>query len=105
VHRSSFSTPLSFSFDPLDDMEALLAVGLAGNVVQFVQFSGQLISLAKEIKKRGAASSLLDLRKVAQNLTQQTRVIVTRLKANTATLEQEEQVYRQSTVTNHVDKN
>ncbi|RYN83646.1 hypothetical protein AA0117_g1679 [Alternaria alternata] len=72
-------------------MEALLAVGLAGNVVQFVQFSGQLISLAKEIKKRGAASSLLDLRKVAQNLTQQTRVIVTRLKANTATLEQEEQ--------------
>jgi hypothetical protein len=86
-------------------MEALLAVGLAGNVVQFVQFSGQLISLAKEIKKRGAASSLLDLRKVAQNLTQQTRVIVTRLKANTATLEQEEQVYRQSTVTNHVDKN
>jgi len=96
---------LSFSFDPLDDMEALVAVGLAGNVVQFVQFSGQLISLAKEIKKRGAASSLLDLRKVAQNLTQQTRVIVTRLKANTVTLEQEEQVSRQSTVANHMDKN
>ncbi|KAK7187201.1 small s protein [Paraphaeosphaeria sporulosa] len=72
-------------------MEALVAVGLAGNVVQFVQFSGQLLSLAKEIKKMGAPSSLLGLRKVAQNLTQQTRVIVARLKANTATLEQEEQ--------------
>ncbi|KAI5365697.1 hypothetical protein J4E82_011269 [Alternaria postmessia] len=72
-------------------MEALVAVGLAGNVVQFVQFSGQLISLAKEIKKKGAPSSLIDLRKVAQNLTEQTRVIVDRLTANTATLEQEEQ--------------
>ncbi|USP77500.1 hypothetical protein yc1106_04774 [Curvularia clavata] len=72
-------------------MEALVAVGLAGNVVQFVQFSGQLISLAKEIKKKGAPSSLLELRKVTEGLTQQTRVIVTRLKANAATLEQEEQ--------------
>jgi hypothetical protein len=98
VHRNFFSTPLFFLFDPLDNMEALVAMGLAGNVVQFVQFSGQLISLAKEIKKKGAPSSLIDLRKVAQNLAQQTRVIVTRVKANTATHEQEEQVCRESTV-------
>lgn len=104
MHRNFFSTPLFFRIDPLDDMEALVAVGLAGNVVQFVQFSGQLISLAEEIKKKGAPSSLIDLRKVAQNLTQQTRVIVTRLKANTATLEQEEQVCRESTVTRDLGK-
>lgn len=104
MHRKFFSTPLFFRIDPLDDMEALVAVGLAGNVVQFVQFSGQLISLAEEIKKKGAPSSLIDLRKVAQNLTQQTRVIVTRLKANTATLEQEEQVCRESTVTRDLGK-
>jgi hypothetical protein len=85
-------------------MEALVAIGLGGNVVQFVQFSGQLISLAKEIKKKGAPSSLVDLRKVAQNLIQQTRIIVTRLKANTAILEQEEQVCRASTVTKDLGK-
>lgn len=86
-------------------MEALIAVGLAGNIVQFVQFSGQLLSLANEIKKKGAASSLLGLRKVAQNLTLQTRSIVTQLKANTATLEQEEQVCRESTGANNLDNN
>jgi hypothetical protein len=73
-------------------MEALVAVGLAGNVVQFVQFSAQLISIAKDIKKTGAPASLLELKELTQNLTQQTQVIVMRLKANTATLEQEEQV-------------
>jgi hypothetical protein len=85
-------------------MEALIAIGLGGNVVQFVQFSGQLISLAKEIKKKGAPSSLVDLRKVAQNLIQQTRIIVTRLKANTAILEQEEQVCCASTITKVLGK-
>jgi hypothetical protein len=85
-------------------MEALIAIGLGGNVVQFVQFSGQLISLAKEIKKKGAPSSLVDLRKVAQNLIQQTRIIVTRLKANTAILEQEEQVCCASTITKVIGK-
>jgi hypothetical protein len=71
-------------------MEALVAVGFAGNVAQFVQFSAQLISLAKKIKKKGAPLSLLDLLKVTEILTQQTRVIITRLKVNIATLEQEE---------------
>ena len=85
-------------------MEALIAIGLGGNVVQFVQFSDQLISLAKEIKKKGAPSSLVDLRKVAQNLIQQTRIIVTRLKANTAILEQEEQVCCASTITKVLGK-
>ena len=85
-------------------MEALVAVGLAGNVVQFVQFSGELLSLAKEIKEKGTPSSLLDLRKVAQNLAEQTRVIVSRLKANTATLEQEEQVCCKSTLADRVNE-
>lgn len=77
-------------------MEALVAVGLAGNVVQFVQFSSQLISLAKEIKKKGAPPSLVAVRSLTQNLMTQTQVIITRLKANVATLEQEEQVSQET---------
>lgn len=61
-------------------MEALVAVGLAGNVVQFVQFSGQFISLAKEIKRKGAPSSLVNLRKAVQVITHNAREIVTQLK-------------------------
>lgn len=74
-------------------MEALVAIGLAGNVVQFVQFSAQLISIAKDIRKNGSPSDLSDLKELTQSLVQQTQVIATRLKANAATLEAEEQVY------------
>ena len=73
-------------------MEALVAVGLAGTVVQFVQFSAQLVSIAKDIRKNGAPSSLPNLKTLTKSLIQQTEVIATRLKANAATLEAEEQV-------------
>ncbi|KAF2472567.1 uncharacterized protein BDR25DRAFT_197492, partial [Lindgomyces ingoldianus] len=35
-------------------MEALVAIGLAGNVVQFVQFAGKLISEAESMRKNGS---------------------------------------------------
>jgi len=39
-------------------MEALAALGVAGNVVQFVQFAGQLISQFDEIRKTGTTNEL-----------------------------------------------
>ncbi|OAL43080.1 hypothetical protein IQ07DRAFT_473640, partial [Pyrenochaeta sp. DS3sAY3a] len=47
-------------------MEALLAVGLASNVVQFVGFAHNLVSAASAIRKNGAPSSLPDLKDLAQ---------------------------------------
>lgn len=62
-------------------MDALAAVGLAGNVVQFVQFAGELITETAEIKKNGGPSSLPYLRKLGVNLTIQAGLIKDRLKA------------------------
>jgi hypothetical protein len=50
------------------NMEAIVAVGLAGNVVQFIQFTGQLVTQAKEIKERGRPSSLPALQNLATQL-------------------------------------
>ncbi|KAH7394011.1 hypothetical protein DE146DRAFT_765582 [Phaeosphaeria sp. MPI-PUGE-AT-0046c] len=52
-------------------MEALIAVGLAGNVVQFVSFAGKLISETIAIRKTGSPSSLPGLRILTNTLTQQ----------------------------------
>ena len=73
-------------------MEALLAVGLAGNVAQFVQFAGKLISEARSIKKKGSPKSIPELRGLSETLTTQAGVIKTRLKARYATLTEEDQV-------------
>jgi hypothetical protein len=77
-------------------MEALVAVGLAGNVVQFVQGAGALISEANSIRKSGSPSSLPDLRKLSEKLTSQAAVLKTRLKASRATLAEEDQVRLQT---------
>lgn len=73
-------------------MEALLAVGLAGNVVQFAQFAGKLISETNSIRRTGSPSSLPGLRSLAENLTKQADTIHKCLKAGNATLAQEDQV-------------
>ncbi|KAF2652569.1 hypothetical protein K491DRAFT_43805 [Lophiostoma macrostomum CBS 122681] len=99
IHPISILTSASFlsvaCFRPcgsgLVKMEALLAVGLAGNVVQFVQFAGKLISEAKAIQNTGNPSSLPYLRGVSDSLTNQVGVIKSRLKASNATLAQEDQ--------------
>jgi N-acetylglucosamine kinase-like BadF-type ATPase len=63
-------------------MEALAAISLAGNVVQFVQVTGQLISEAAAIKRNGEPSSLPQLRNLAANVTKQAGVIKSRLQAS-----------------------
>ncbi len=73
-------------------MEALVAVGLAGNVMQFVQFSSKLISIAAEIKKKGGPSSLPELQTLSKSLTQQAEIIATRLEGSKKPYEKEEQV-------------
>lgn len=73
-------------------MEALLAVGLAGNVVQFVTCTGKFISEANEIRKSGSHTALPGLKKLAEVLTSQSKVLRSRLKAFSATLAEEDQV-------------
>jgi hypothetical protein len=73
-------------------MEALVAVGLAGNVVQFVQFSGQLISEAAEIRQRGRPQSLSHLRKLVEDLTKQDGIIKTHLGVSSTAHNEEDQV-------------
>lgn len=73
-------------------MEALLAVGLAGNVVQFVTCAGKFISEANEIRKSGSHAALPGLKKLAEILTSQSTVLKSRLKASSAILAEEDQV-------------
>jgi len=73
-------------------MEALVAVGLAGNVAQFVQFAGTVISEANSIRRTGSPSSLPNLRNLTDSLTRQAKSIHRCLKAGNATLTREDQV-------------
>ncbi|KAI1205901.1 uncharacterized protein F4807DRAFT_440901 [Annulohypoxylon truncatum] len=49
-------------------MEALVAVGLASNVFQFVEFSAKLISISNELRKNAASSENRDYRVIATHL-------------------------------------
>jgi hypothetical protein len=82
--------PFSEEFNTI--MEALVAVGLAGNVVQFVFAAGALIKEANSIRKEGSPSSLPKLKTLSEDLTKQATVLQTRLKASSATLPEEDQV-------------
>jgi hypothetical protein len=73
-------------------MEALVAVGLAGNVVQFVQSAGTLIALAKDIQNNGKPNSLAELEQISKTLVDQTAGLRTRLEAAGAVLTVENQV-------------
>jgi hypothetical protein len=81
-----------FSEEPNTIMEALVAVGLAGNVVQFVSAAGALIKEANSIRKAGSPSSFPKLKNLSEALTSQATVLQTRLKASSATLAEEDQV-------------
>ena len=72
-------------------MEALIAVGLTGNVVQFIQGAGTLIAQANAIRESGSPSSLPGLQRLCKTLTDQAAVLRTRLKACSATLREEDQ--------------
>jgi hypothetical protein len=53
-------------------MDPLTAVGLAGNIVQFVDFTGKLISATQKlyVSESGANAENLELEGLAQNLQQ-----------------------------------
>ncbi|KAH7070067.1 hypothetical protein FB567DRAFT_507528 [Paraphoma chrysanthemicola] len=74
-------------------MEALIAVGLAGNVVQFVQGAGTLITFAKSMRQgqRVNEKDLPNLRMLSEDLTSQAAILKSRLKASSATLTEEDQ--------------
>jgi hypothetical protein len=73
-------------------MEALAAVGLASNVLQFVDLAGKLITTANEIRKRGHPSSLPDLEKLAETLNSQASLVKAQLKTAKTPLLIEDQV-------------
>ena len=59
-------------------MECLAAIGLAGNVVQFVSFGYSLIAKSSEIHKSvsGASSEHIDLHIISQNIKDLNRKII-----------------------------
>lgn len=73
-------------------MEALIAVGLAGNVVQFVQFSSVVISEARAIRATGRSSSLARLKELSTTLTRHANTVKMRIEGNGTPLEPEEEV-------------
>ena len=77
-------------------MEALAAVALAGNVLQFVQFSGHLITDLSSIRATGHVKALPPLKSLAEELVKQASVLQARLEANVAVqaLSLEDQVRR-----------
>lgn len=75
-------------------MEALVAIGLAGNVLQFVEFAGSLISETIKIKRSGIPSSIPHLKRLTDDLTKQASHVHKCLATNTNTesIAQEDQV-------------
>jgi len=75
-------------------MEALVALGLTGTVVQFVRLTGELLSESIIIRKGGKLSSAPKLQNLATQLTKQAGLIITHLNAARAVeeLAQEDQV-------------
>jgi len=73
-------------------MEAITAVGFAGNIVQFVDFVANVISAADAIRKRGRPHSLSNLRKWTATLKDLAWELKTDLEASGDTLCEQNQV-------------
>ena len=76
-------------------LEALLALGLAGNVIQLVDFGSKLVARGREIHKSGSLNEIEELRRVAIDSIQQVDRIKDSLiqsAASTGSLSKEEQV-------------
>jgi hypothetical protein len=63
-------------------MEAVVAVGLAGNVVQFISFAGTLIAETKSLHDIGSPRSLPGILDRINDLTRQAEIIHDRLRAS-----------------------
>lgn len=78
-----------------DMIEALVAVGLAGNVVQFVHTSAEILAQSKAIWRTGNPSSITELRTLTETLTKQVEMMQSSLemnRANTTNISPEDQV-------------
>jgi len=63
-------------------MEAVVAVGLAGNVVQFISFAGTLIAEIKSLHDIGSPRSLPDILDRTNDLIRQAEIIHDHLHAS-----------------------
>ncbi|KAH3904242.1 hypothetical protein HBH56_237610 [Parastagonospora nodorum] len=86
-------------------MEALVAVGLAGNVVQFVQGAGALIALAKEIRDSGSPKALPQLEELSRTLIGHAAVLQSRLRASTPLTEENQNLLDLATECEQVGNN
>ena len=62
-------------------MESLVAVSLAGNVFQFVDFTFKLVSIGKDLYESGAVSEHSDLESVTGQLITFNRILQESLKS------------------------
>ena len=73
-------------------MEALVAVGLVGNVVQLADWLMTLARAANSINKNGVTNELPTIKESTQTVIEQSAALQARLKSSNATLSKEEQV-------------
>lgn len=64
-------------------LDPLTALGLAGNVVQLVQFCAQLLSHAREISSTGGLRETLELRNITVDTTKQVGLVKRSLNSDT----------------------
>jgi len=68
------------------DPGTLSAIGLVGNIIQFIDWISSVIAIGNQIRRNGASDFDLTLEKAAQGLEHQVQTILTRRSsiANTA---------------------
>ena len=69
-----------------------MAVGLAGNVVQFMEFAGKMISEIQTILRTGSPTSLPDLKNLTEELMKQSDTIHSCLNDNNSQRSPEDEV-------------
>jgi hypothetical protein len=65
-------------------MESLVAVSLASNVVQFVDFAFKLVSIGKELYEYGAVSEHSDLERITDQLISFNKILQESLKSRSS---------------------
>lgn len=75
-------------------LEALVTLGLVGNVIQLIQYSSDLLKQSLEIRRSGAPPPLLELKHITTSSIQQAEAIRAQLASQPLTkpLSEEDQV-------------
>jgi hypothetical protein len=81
-------------------LEALAALSLAGNIIQFADFISKAIVLFNEVRKHGATSRMEDLQATTTSLVEQTAQMKSELEQNSmgSALTVQDQVWRSLTL-------